>query len=328
MHPSHIIASRQTPHRDRARSGSIGGFIGFIGFRLVLVGFALLAFGLAGCSANTGADPLLAARVNGSPITLAQYDSMLRFTQAGSALRGQTGDLQSPADRDNLNAFGQSAMSWLIYRDLAGQQLAAQKLHVTSAERKSAHDFVDSYITQVRQQLQMQPDNAQLRALHASLTPDVIQIITDRLANEQALADQSKFPTVHVRGIYVNTRDQATSLLKQVQKGADFGTLAHDKSIDSQTASKYGDLGTTYVGQISPEFSQQVFPRLARNQQPQKQYVIAPVGATYGLFEVTQPGKAVIPQDQQQQLGLQVTESWLSTVVQPQGSVDQYVTLS
>jgi peptidyl-prolyl cis-trans isomerase C len=314
------LPTTTSPHRGFVRAGSSGLW-------LVLVGFALLAFGLAGCSANTGADPLLAARVNGSAITLAQYDSMLRFTQAGSALRGQTADLQSPADRDNLNAFGQSALAWLIYRDLAGQQLAAQHLHVTPAERKSAHDFVDSYTTQVRQQLQMQPDNAQLRALQASLTPDVIQIITDRLANEQALADQSKFPTVHVRGIYVDTQDQATSLLKQVQKGADFGTLAHDKSNDPQSASKYGDLGTIYVGQISPEFSQQVFPRLAHNQQPQK-YVIAPVGTRYGLFEVTKPGKTAIPQDQQQQIGLQVTESWLSTVVQPQGSVDQYVTLS
>lgn len=310
-----------SPRRGFVRSGPPG-------LRLVIFGLALLAFGLAGCSANTGADVLLAARVNGSSITLAQYDSMLRFTQASSALRGQTGDLQSPADRDNLNAFGQSALAWLIYRDLAGQQLAAQHLHVTTAERRGAHDFVDSYTTQVRQQLQMQPDNAQLRALQASLTPDVIQIITDRLANEQALADQSKFPTVHVRGIYVDTQDQATSLLKQVQKGADFGQLAHDKSIDSQSAGKYGDLGIMYVGQISPEFSQQVFPRLARNQPPQKQYVIAPVGTKYGLFEVTQPGKTAIPQDQQQQLGLQVTESWLSTVVQPLGSFEQYVTLS
>ncbi len=311
--------SRKAPRRGFVRAGSSG-------LRLVLFGLALLAFGLAGCSANTGADPLLAARVNGSPITLAQYDSMLRFTQASSALRGQVGDLQSPADRDNLNAFGQSALTWLTYRDLAGQQLAAQKLRVTPAERKGAQDFVNSYTTQVRQQLQIEPANAQLRALQASITPDVTQIIADRLANEQALADQGKFPTVHVRAIYVDTQDRATSLLKQVQHGADFGQLAHDKSIDSQSAGKYGDLGTTYVGQISPEFSQQVFPRLARNQKPQP-YVIAPVGAKYGLFEVTQPGKTAIPQDQQQQLGLQVTESWLATVAQARGSIDQYVTL-
>jgi len=314
--------SRQAPRRGFVRAGSSGLW-------LVLFGLVLLAFGLAGCSANTGADPLLAARVNGSPITLAQYDSMLRFTQASSALRGQVGDLQSPADRDNLNAFGQSALTWLTYRDLAGQQLAAQHLRVTPAERKSAQDFVtgpNGYTAQVRQQLQSQPDNVQLRALLASITPDVTRIIVDRLANEQALADQSKFPTVHVRAIYVDTQDQATSLLKQVQHGADFGQLAHNKSIDSQSAGKYGDLGTTYVGQISPEFSQQVFPHLARNQQPAK-YVIAPVGTKYGLFEVTQPGKTAIPQDQLQQLGLQVTESWLSTVAQAQGSVDQYVTL-
>jgi parvulin-like peptidyl-prolyl isomerase len=297
-----------------------------LGLRALLFGLALLAFGLAGCSANTGVDPLLAARVNGRPVTLAQYGAMLSFTQANAGLRGQLGDLQSPSGRDNLNANGQSAFTWLFYLELARQQLAAQKLSITPAEQKRAQNTVDAFSDQVSQQLDQQPDNAQLRALQASLTPDAKRIITDRIAGEQALADQGMFPTVHARAIYVDTRDEANSLLKQVQQGADFGQLARDHSIEPTSAAKNGDIGVVYVGQISPEFSQQVFPRVARGQPPQK-YVIAPVSTKFGLFEITQPGKATIPQDERQDIGTQVVEGWFSTVVQPSASVDQYLSL-
>jgi parvulin-like peptidyl-prolyl isomerase len=319
MHAIPTPDTRQAPHRRHGLSGSPA-------IRALLCGLALAAFALAGCSANTGADPLLAARVNGSPITLAQYDSMSRFSQASAALQGRAGDLQSPSGRNNLNNVGQSAFTWLINRELARQQLAAQKLSITSAEQKNSRDFVDSYAAQIRQQLALQPDNAQLRELQDSLTPEVSQIIVGRLAGEQALADQSKFPTVHVRGIYVDKQDDANKLLDQVKQGADFGQLAHDKSQDSASAGKYGDLGTIYVGQISTEFSQQVFPAVARGQTPPK-YVIVPVGAEYGLFEVTQPGKTAIAKEDQEQQGLQIVESWFSTVVQPQSNVEQYVTL-
>ncbi len=293
----------------------------------LLVGLALLALGLlalAGCSANTGADALLAARVNGRPITFAQYDSMLRFTTAGSALQGQTADLQSSAGRGVLAMDQQSALVWLLNRELGRDELATQKLSVTPTDRKSAQDSINSYLTTVRQNLQTQPDNAQLQALNASLTPDVTQIIADRLAIEQALAERGTFPTAHVRAIYTDTQATAAQLLRQVQQGADFGKLAHDKSTDPTSAGAYGDLGTVYVGQISPEFDQAVFAPHAR---PQK-YVIAQAGTQYGLFEVTAIGKKAIAKDQVNQVGIPVVDAYLATVAQPRSHVEQYVTVS
>jgi parvulin-like peptidyl-prolyl isomerase len=287
----------------------------------VLAALGLLA--LAGCSANTSADALLAARINGQPVTLAQYDSMLRFTTASSGIQGQTADLQSPSGRGVLAADQQSALAWLLDRALAQQALAQQHLSVTSDERKAAQGVVDGYVAQVRQQVQMQPDNAQLRALNASLTPDTQRIIVDRLSAEQALADKGSFPSAHVRAIIVDSQDTAKKLLQQVQQGADFGQLAHDKSLDSGSASKNGDLGTVYIGQLPAEFNDAVF---APHAHPQK-YVIAPVGTNYGLFEVTNVGKAPLPKDQASQNGTQIVDNYLTTVVQPTSSVDQYITL-
>ena len=52
---------------------------------LPLLGLVLLlTVILAGCGANAGADPLLAAKVNGHGITLAQYQQMLNLYRAAS----------------------------------------------------------------------------------------------------------------------------------------------------------------------------------------------------------------------------------------------------
>lgn len=291
-----------------------------------LLGFVLAALGvlaLAGCSANTGADALLAANVDGHPVTMAQYDSLLAFTTASSGVQGQTADLQSPSGRGVLAADQQSALDWLLNGQLAHKALAQQHLSVTKDELKGAQDVVNGYVAQVHQQVQMQPANPQLLALEASLTPDTQKVIVDRLSAEQTLADNGTFPTAHVRAIFVNSQDTANKLLQQVQKGADFGQLAHDKSLDPTTASNNGDLGTIYVGQLSSQLNQAIFAPHAHMQK----YIVAPLGTNWGVFEVTDLGKAQLSKSDAAQNGMQIVDSYLTTVVQPSANVDQYVTV-
>lgn len=318
--PFHTASERRNP---RLRTSTL------------LSGVALGALGLlvlAGCGGTTGADPLLAARINGHPVTLGLYDSMVRFTTAEYALQGHFSDLQSPTGRQNLNASGQTAMNWLINGELAREQLAANHLHVTADEQKSAQTFLDDYKSQIQQELEMQPNNLAMQQLQASLTPDVQRIIVERLANEQALADQVSLPTAHLRAIFTNTRAEADDLLKQVQQGADFGTLARDHSTDAPSAAKYGDLGTVYIGQDAPAASvgqltsaltTQVF---APGAHPPKDFVV-PAGPQFALVEIMQRGNAQVPQADRAGMGVTEVETWLSTVVQPQAGVDQYVAL-
>jgi parvulin-like peptidyl-prolyl isomerase len=48
---------------------------------------------------------------------------------------------------------------------------------------------------------------------------------------------------IHARQIQVGTQDQASSILSQIQAGADFGQLAQQSSTDVNTKDKGGDLG-------------------------------------------------------------------------------------
>lgn len=295
-----------------------------------LAGFAVIA--LAGCGNNGAADPLLAARVNGTPITLSQYDGMVHFTAANAAVQGHLSDLQSPTDRQNLNSVGQGAMDWLVSEALAKQELAAQKLKVTAAEQKSAQDMVDNFKAQVQQQLEMQPGNPQMQDLMDAMTPDVQHNLVDRLANEQALADQGTLSYAHLRAIFTNTKSDADNFLKQVQQGGDFGTLAHDHSTDSQSAAAWGDLGNVFVGQATPassvgqltsELQTKVF---APSAHPAKDFVV-PAGDGYALVEIMQQGKGQLPEAERTSEGIAVVEAWLTTVVQPTVGLDQYVAL-
>jgi parvulin-like peptidyl-prolyl isomerase len=76
-------------------------------------------------------------------------------------------------------------------------------------------------------------------------------LIQRRNNMQNYLADQITSPTrqVLVRGITLSTQKDAESVLKQLQGGADFATLAKQKSLDSNTKSKGGELGWLAPGQ-------------------------------------------------------------------------------
>src|SRR5579884_277795 len=63
---------------------------------------------------------------------------------------------------------------------------------------------------------------------------------------------------VHARHILVATEDEAKKIREQLVNGADFATLAKEKSIDS-TKDKGGDLGWFGRGVMVPEFEQAAF---------------------------------------------------------------------
>jgi peptidyl-prolyl cis-trans isomerase C len=62
---------------------------------------------------------------------------------------------------------------------------------------------------------------------------------------------------VHARHILVETEDEAKAIAEQIKNGADFATLAKEKSKD--TAAEGGDLGFFTKEQMVPEFSEVAF---------------------------------------------------------------------
>jgi len=63
---------------------------------------------------------------------------------------------------------------------------------------------------------------------------------------------------VHARHILVESEDEAKAIVEQVKGGADFATLAKEKSKDPGAADG-GDLGYFVKGQMVPEFSEVAF---------------------------------------------------------------------
>lgn len=297
--------------------------------RAALLGLLLLvplALGLAGCAANTGGDPVLAARVNGRPITLALYQSILRLNMANAAAssRGGAPDWQSPPGRTRLYTSEQDALDTLINLELARGQLAKNHITIAPATRKQISDDFNSRVARLRESAKADPTNADLRALVDSLTPDVVNVLVDQEAIREALADKPLFPKAHLRAILVNSRADAENLKKQAEGGADFGQLARDHSADSTLASQGGELGTVYVGQATGSISQAVFGPQGSKQK----YIIAPFQSQFLLLEATDRGMTPLKDvgEAQEQQG--VYRGWLENVVRPATDVGQYVTTS
>ena len=76
---------------------------------------------------------------------------------------------------------------------------------------------------------------------------------------DQAIKQVKSEEEVHARHILVATEDEAKAILVQLKGGADFVTLAKEKSKDPGAAAQGGDLGYFTKDQMVPEFAEAAF---------------------------------------------------------------------
>jgi parvulin-like peptidyl-prolyl isomerase len=122
---------------------------------------------------------------------------------------------------------------------------------------------------------------------------------------------------VHARHILVKTKDEADAIEKQLKDGADFATVAKDKSTDTGSKDKGGDLGWFGKGVMVPEFEKAAFS-LNPGQ------ISEPVQSSFG-FHIIQavekdPNHPLDPQ-RLQQLRTQPYQQWLSQATANQQKV-------
>ena len=79
-----------------------------------------------------------------------------------------------------------------------------------------------------------------------------------RKVYDEAVKPMAQEEEVHARHILVETEEEAKAILEQLKAGADFATLAKEKSKDPGGADG-GDLGFFAKGQMVPEFSEVAF---------------------------------------------------------------------
>jgi peptidyl-prolyl cis-trans isomerase C len=191
---------------------------------------AVLAFGCAVASTAWAADAdKVIARVNG--IDIKAGDLTLADEDIGTNLP-MTGD----ARRDYLTRY-------LIDMQLIVQAADTKKLG-DDEEFKRRLNYARSKLLMERF-LQTEGKAAVSdAALH-----DLYQQVIKEMAGEQE---------VHARHILVATEDDAKAVYEQLRKGADFATLAKEKSKDP-SSSEGGDLGYFTRDRMVPEFADAAF---------------------------------------------------------------------
>jgi len=181
-----------------------------------------------------------AARVNGKPIVLAEFEKNVSRRQAEMAKQGI--NLDTPEGQAALAEMRRQILEGMIEQELIDQEAAKQGISVSQAEVDTAvnQSIADSggmeafnkYLTDVAG---MTLDEYREGQREGMLTQKVIESVT---RNVPMTGEQ-----VHARHILLNTKAEADSVLAQLRAGADFATLAQRYSKDTITSAGGGDLG-------------------------------------------------------------------------------------
>jgi parvulin-like peptidyl-prolyl isomerase len=180
-----------------------------------------------------------AARVNGRPVPLAEFEKEVARRQATLVKDGINFD--TPDGKTALAVLRQQTLDGLIEQELLDQEAAKQNITVAEPE-------LDAAINQIIAESGSMDDfNKYLKA--SEMTLDELrtgqrksmlnQKLYDRVTRDVPMTAEQ----VHARHILVNTLAEANALLAQLHAGADFATLAQQYSKDSTTSAGGGDLG-------------------------------------------------------------------------------------
>ena len=189
------------------------------------------------------------AKVNGEPIFSEEVDQLFaQATQQGF-----------PVQREQV-------LEQIITKKVLVQEAKKQKIAISD-------EAVDKYLTDL-EKLIGQPIEPLLERMKLSKEEFRQQIkeqlmITELIKNKQAPAptdeeiktfyeeNEEYFVApeqVNASHILVATEEEAQEILKQLNKGEDFATLAKEKSIDPSAKMNGGNLGLFGKGQMVPEF--------------------------------------------------------------------------
>ncbi|HSJ53440.1 MAG TPA: peptidylprolyl isomerase [Anaerolineae bacterium] len=135
------------------------------------------------------------------------------------------------------------------------------------------------------------------------------QSLVSQRAMEAVTADVPlEAEQVHARHIQVESEEAALEILGQLQQGADFATLARERSTDLATRDNGGDLGWFPRGMVAPELENAAFAL-----QPGEVSDVLLLGEGYHLIQVVERETArALPPEMQIELQQAAFERWLA----------------
>ena len=181
-----------------------------------------------------------AARVNGRPIPLAEFEKEVARRQAEMTKQGL--DLNTPDGQTALVELRRQILEGMIEQELIDQEAVKQNITVAEPELDAAINQSiadsggqDAFIKYLANIAEMTLDEWRIGQREGMLTQKLIERVT---RDVPMTAEQ-----VHARHILVNTLGEANAVLAQLRAGADFATLAQQYSKDNITSAGGGDLG-------------------------------------------------------------------------------------
>jgi parvulin-like peptidyl-prolyl isomerase len=184
-------------------------------------------------------EPPLAARANGQPIYLADYERQLGRYQASLSAQGI--DPNSPEGQEQLAQQRDWILNVMIEQVLTEQAAAAAGVTITDEEvnayienliaEHGGREAFDARLSEVGDTYDGAWQEVRAELIGSAMT----KRITDDIAETAE--------HVHARHILVSTMEEAERILAQLQASADFAELARIYSQDTSTRENGGDLG-------------------------------------------------------------------------------------
>ena len=171
------------------------------------------------------------ARVNGVEITYGQFKKRVEVLQR------ERGGI--PPDR-----YGE------VLRGMVQEEVLIQAAGTEGVERDPG---IQARLEQVRRQVLIEELLRRKIVQRVEVTTDEARKMYDE--NKALFSAES----VTSRHILVKNQAEAEAILKDLQAGKDFAEMAKEKSLDTGSAEKGGDLGGLRRGETVPEFEEEAF---------------------------------------------------------------------
>ncbi len=157
---------------------------------------------------------------------------------------------------------GNDSVDWLQQDALIRQWLAKQNPGIqakveptTNAINAAVRDFIANFPKSSSYSKFLNDDRLSDGDVHAMFA---VKLRLDNMQTYLASLVQSPAYQVHARAMTISTPKDAANVLQQLKKGGDFATLAKQKSVDTNTNTKGGDLGWLVRGEYSINNSQKL----------------------------------------------------------------------
>ena len=246
----------------------------------------------------------LAALVNGQYIFLADYEQ--RVAQFEEALFDQGIDRNTAEGQQYLSDARRDVLEGMIDTAIIEQEAAALGVTLANEELEA----------QVQSDIESGGGQAAFEEwLHVTgLTQEDYKemlrqsILSQRVLETVTIEVGSEAEQVHVRHIIVESEEAALEIRAMLQEGADFVTLARERSMDQATRDNGGDLGWFPRGLVAPELENAAF-----GLQPGQISAVIPLGEGYHIIQLVEREEAhPLSPEMQLDLRLAVFDEWLA----------------